>query len=112
MKGLNRGALHAHREPPQAEEQVSDVDRAIVFDALNTEELVMRTVPPFMRMGSWASIRWLKVSGTGPVPATRSAASGLLVDGGDTRQTLEHVGRFGRTVPVHLANPARDETHV
>ena len=36
----------------------------------------MRTVPPFMRIGSWASIRWLKVLGTGPAPATRSAASG------------------------------------
>ena len=36
----------------------------------------MRTVPPFVRIGSWASSRWLKLVGTGPAPATRSAASG------------------------------------
>ena len=36
----------------------------------------MRTVPPFVRIGSWASSRWLKGTGTGPAPATRSAASG------------------------------------
>jgi len=34
-----------------------DEAEAIVFDALNKEESVMRTVPPFIRMGSWASIR-------------------------------------------------------
>ena len=44
----------------------------LVFDTLNKEESVIRTVPPFMRIGSWASIRWLKVVGTGPAPATRS----------------------------------------
>src|SRR5260370_30102431 len=29
MKGSNRGALHSHREPPQAEENVGDVNRRL-----------------------------------------------------------------------------------
>jgi hypothetical protein len=33
-------------------------------------------VPPFVRIGFWASSRWLKEVGTGPAPTTLSAASG------------------------------------
>ena len=39
-------------------------------------ESVTRTLPPRVRTGSCASIRWLKVFGTGPEPPILSAASG------------------------------------
>src|SRR6516225_5285737 len=49
---------------------------AIVVAAGNVVESTMRAVPPFVRIGFWASSRWLNEVGTGPAPATLSSASG------------------------------------
>ncbi len=46
------------------------------FEAGNTEESVMRTVPLFIWMGRCASIRWLNVCGTAFTFAILSAPSG------------------------------------
>ena len=40
----------------------------MVFEAWKFDESVMRTVPPFVRIGSWASMRWLNHGEAGPVP--------------------------------------------
>jgi WD40 repeat protein len=47
-----------------------------VAAAGNVVESTMRAVPPFVRIGCWASSRWLNEVGTGPAPTTLSAASG------------------------------------
>ena len=39
-------------------------------------ESVIRTVPPLVRIGSCASMRWLKVCGTGSAPMSLSGPSG------------------------------------
>ncbi|GJE72199.1 hypothetical protein CHKEEEPN_3753 [Methylorubrum podarium] len=47
----------------------------MVVEAGKTEESVIRTLPPFERIGSCSSIRWLNRFGAGPASPSWSCAS-------------------------------------